>query len=30
MKDTFASLIDEEIGMKLDRLTLRKYFANLV
>jgi hypothetical protein len=30
MKETFRELIDEEVGMKLDRLKLRKYFANLV
>ena len=29
MKDTFKELIDEEVGMKLDRVVLRKYFANL-
>lgn len=30
MKDTFRELIDEEVGMKLDRSMLLKYFANLV
>lgn len=30
MKETFKSLIDEEVGMKLDRPTLQKYFNALV
>lgn len=30
MKETFKALIDEEVGMKLDRLNLQTYFANLV
>lgn len=30
MKETFKELIDEEVGMKLDKATLQRYFANLV
>ena len=30
MKECFKQLVDEEIGMKLDRTMLAKYFAALV